>query len=166
MGIQRLKPSGGTDWSKFVPFNKEFVYSPPFTNAYVTVFGVNGSGYLSKLLGRSVGSDKKIRVKIDGVVTLVFSVEAPGNPYGYCGILRPMDLYPVSGASRMGTREADGTNRELQSSYASNEYPYTDGGKLLCVIPEPIFFKKSLFVEFNTGGTLQNVNLLISGGIG
>lgn len=164
-------PSNGSDYSKYTPLVVETNVTSSDTTSWNTLLTLttNGGGYVSRLLGwtNTPGSNGsfhngKLRVTIDGVVS-IFNIGAVTPTSGlrrYIGGLVLENLigqYTPGGSSgELATRVSDLISVGW-TTYATS-LPFTGGAggngiSDLFIMSQPLFFKRSLLVEFQAGDT-------------
>lgn len=145
MGIQSLQSSGGVDWSKYNIFNYESTIQNSSTPLiYSTAVNISGKGYIKNITFFSQSSSGGLKITVDDSV--VFEAYG-GSNMNILGLVQEESLSLYNGSISARAKERIAIVKIPRSyPYISLEaYPNTDHS--VCILSQPIFFKKNLKVE-------------------
>ncbi|MED5042763.1 hypothetical protein P9848_12595 [Geobacillus stearothermophilus] len=169
MGIQRLQPvSGGTDWSKYVPYCLTQSEANIDKSKTLQVVNITGKGYLSlaALCLATVYNPRRIsltlKITIDGVVKHQAQTLGASDITG----IIPLEFTSNDGTNRIGIKEL--ATRSVAGYTAVKTYPVTDESFSIALVAQPIFFNQSLLIEITNNDHVYNQQYHFSfvGGLG
>lgn len=158
-----IRIGGGFDPSKHAPIHIEQAHATQAANTYQTVVNLTGKGFLTKAVHHS-SNNFGIRITIDNVVVYESTWTGSGQ---FIGVFLEEHVFttPTYLGTRVGAsiKTAQGMKvAGLPHVHSANDL--NDGS--LGILPQPLFFSKSLKVEVRSNYVGSSTLTTVLGGIG
>jgi hypothetical protein len=161
LGIQKLQPQNGSDWSKYTPFSKT-IQQYLNANQTMSVLSITGKGYLSQATFKdNTGYIGSLKITVDGTIIHWGKYQAAA------GLLQENSINYNSNNAIL-IRGGKDTSSQVGVTNGF-DYPYTlNSVTSIVVLPQPIFFNKSLVIELTNENASSTTTALgtIVGGLG
>jgi hypothetical protein len=160
--MTRNLSGGGFDVSKYTPFHNLYALSP--STSWSSILNIEGEGFISRVGIYTSSSSYKafLRITIDDVI--VHYAYVIGGNNGSLLNEKHLNYITSSTSFKCPVYVAPSTvNYNLINQVKT--YPYVEGGNYGVLLPQDLYFSKSLLIETMDDTTAQQVSINVEGSV-